>query len=148
MPRTNGYSTGSPMRCANARNSSGPRSWSRKNTTRWSSHARRMAATVSSVRSRARSTPWISAPSASPRGTTSSAVPVSFTQTVYTITHRGHQPSHQRRHLEAVEPLRVETEHLRLIGLGERLDAVADLADDAEARVDVWVVRRPHEGVG
>src|SRR6185503_289256 len=53
---------------------------------------RRIAATVSSERSPARSTPRISAPMASPSGTTSSVVEVSLTQTVYTITHGGHQP--------------------------------------------------------
>ena len=47
-PFTNGYSIGSPKRRANARNCAGVRSWSRKKITRCSSHACRIAATVSS----------------------------------------------------------------------------------------------------
>src|SRR5436309_11196220 len=69
-PFTNGYSTGSPNRRAKARNSAGERSWSRKKMTRCWSHARRMAATVSSERSFARSTPEISAPRAPATGCT------------------------------------------------------------------------------
>ena len=70
IPFTNGYSTGSPMRRANARNASSETSWSRKNTTRWSSQARRISATVSSGRLVDRSTPPISAPSAPAIGAT------------------------------------------------------------------------------
>jgi hypothetical protein len=46
-----------------SRNRAGGRSWLRKNTTQLSSQMRRISATVASSRSRARSTPAISAPS-------------------------------------------------------------------------------------
>jgi len=62
MPLTNGYSIGSPKRRASARRRAGGNSWSRKKITRWSSHALRIAATVSASSSRERSTPKISAP--------------------------------------------------------------------------------------
>src|SRR5262249_58739282 len=63
-PLRKGYSIGSPKRFANARNCAGGRSWLRKNTTPLSSQIGRISATVASSRSRARSTPEISAPSA------------------------------------------------------------------------------------
>src|SRR3954447_6145787 len=59
------------MRRANARNSSGPRSWSRKKTTRCRSQARRTSAMISSLGPFARSTPNTSAPIAPASGTTS-----------------------------------------------------------------------------
>ena len=73
IPFTNGYSTGVPIRRANARKSAGGNVWSRKNTTRCSSHAFRIAATVASLSSEERSTPKISAPSAPAMGRTSIA---------------------------------------------------------------------------
>ena len=55
-PLRNGYSIGSPNRCAKADELGRRQVWSRKKTTRWSSQARRIAATMGSSRSR-RSTP-------------------------------------------------------------------------------------------
>ena len=71
MPFTNGYSIGSPIRRANAMNSAGASVWPRKKITRWSRNARRISAMLSSGSARARSTPWISAPSAPERRRTS-----------------------------------------------------------------------------
>src|SRR5713101_7878815 len=73
MPLTRGYSTGVPRRRAKARKRSGGSCWSRKKMTRWSSSARRIAATVPESSSDARLMPWISAPSAPAIGLTSSA---------------------------------------------------------------------------
>src|SRR5712691_8685051 len=69
-PFTKGYSTGTPKWRPKARNWAGERFWSRKKITRCSSQARRMAATVSSESSFARSTPEISAPRAPATGCT------------------------------------------------------------------------------
>src|SRR5713226_3198803 len=73
MPLTKGYSMGVPRRRAKARKRSGGSCWSRKKMTRWSSSARRIAATVPESSSDARLMPWISAPSAPAIGLTSSA---------------------------------------------------------------------------
>src|ERR1700752_2317764 len=73
-PFTKGYSTGSPKQLATCRNCAGSSVWPRKNTTQCSSHAARIAATVASLSSCARSMPSISAPSAPESGRISSVL--------------------------------------------------------------------------
>src|SRR5579883_1465818 len=70
MPLTKGYSMGSPNCREAAMSCLGDKAWSRKNSTRWSSSARRSSETVSGASGRARSMPSTSAPRAPETGAT------------------------------------------------------------------------------